>query len=113
MATNSFGRMFTVTTWGESHGPALGATVDGCPPNIELSAADLQQWLDRRKPGQNKYTTQRREPDEVKILSGMFEGKTTGHPLQLPIGRNTASATIAAAGGLLHAKLRRGLRRAV
>ncbi len=85
MATNSFGRMFTVTTWGESHGPALGATVDGCPPNVALSAEDLQQWLDKRKPGQNKYTTQRQEPDQVKILSGMFEGKTTGHPIQLMI----------------------------
>ena len=85
MATNSFGRMFTVTTWGESHGPALGATIDGCPPNIELNANDLQHWLNKRKPGQNKYTTQRREPDEVKILSGMFEGKTTGHPIQLII----------------------------
>jgi chorismate synthase len=85
MATNSFGRMFTVTTWGESHGPALGATVDGCPPNVELSARDLQHWLDKRKPGQNKYTTQRQEPDQVQILSGMFEGKTTGHPIQLMI----------------------------
>ena len=85
MATNSFGRMFTVTTWGESHGPALGATVDGCPPNVALTAEDLQQWLDKRKPGQNKYTTQRQEPDQVKILSGMFEGKTTGHPIQLMI----------------------------
>ena len=85
MATNSFGRMFTVTTWGESHGPALGATIDGCPPNIELNTNDLQHWLNKRKPGQNKYTTQRREPDEVKILSGMFEGKTTGHPIQLII----------------------------
>jgi len=85
MATNSFGRLFTVTTWGESHGPALGATIDGCPPNVELNASDLQYWLDRRKPGQNKYTTQRREADEVKILSGMFEGNTTGHPIQLMI----------------------------
>ena len=85
MATNSFGRMFTVTTWGESHGPALGATIDGCPPNIRLDTSDLQYWLDKRKPGQNKYTTQRREADEVKILSGMFEGSTTGHPIQLII----------------------------
>jgi chorismate synthase len=80
--------MFTVTTWGESHGPALGATVDGCPPNIPLEPAMLQQWLDKRKPGQNKYTTQRREADEVEILSGVFEGKTTGTPIQLMI-RNT------------------------
>jgi chorismate synthase len=80
--------MFTVTTWGESHGPGLGATVDGCPPNIPLEPAMLQHWLDKRKPGQNKYTTQRREADEVEILSGVFEGKTTGTPIQLMI-RNT------------------------
>ncbi len=88
MSTNSFGRMFTVTTWGESHGPALGATVDGCPPNVPLEAEMLQQWLDKRKPGQNKYTTQRQEADQVEILSGVFEGKTTGMPIQLMI-RNT------------------------
>jgi len=88
MSTNSFGRMFTVSTWGESHGPALGATVDGCPPNVSLTADMLQHWLDRRKPGQNKFTTQRQEADEVEILSGVFEGKTTGHPIQLLI-RNT------------------------
>ncbi|PIB23175.1 chorismate synthase [Amylibacter kogurei] len=88
MSTNSFGRLFTVTTWGESHGPALGATVDGCPPNIPLDASMLQKWLDKRKPGQNKYTTQRQEADEVEILSGVFEGKTTGTPIQLMI-RNT------------------------
>jgi len=88
MSTNSFGRMFTVTTWGESHGPALGATVDGCPPNVPLEASMLQHWLDKRKPGQNKFTTQRQEPDQVEILSGVFEGKTTGTPIQLMI-RNT------------------------
>lgn len=88
MSTNSFGRMFTVTTWGESHGPALGATVDGCPPNVPVSESDLQVWLDRRKPGQNKFTTQRQELDQVEILSGVFEGKTTGHPVQLMI-KNT------------------------
>ncbi len=88
MSFNTFGRVFRVTTWGESHGPALGATVDGCPPGVALEAAQLQHWLDRRKPGQNKFTTQRREADEVEILSGMFEGRTTGHPLQLMI-RNT------------------------
>ncbi len=88
MSTNTFGRMFTVTTWGESHGPALGATVDGCPPNVPLEAEMLQHWLDRRKPGQNKFTTQRQEPDQVEILSGVFEGKTTGMPIQLMI-RNT------------------------
>ena len=85
---NSFGHLFRVTTWGESHGPALGATVDGCPPNIPLNAEMLQVWLDKRKPGQNKYTTQRQEADQVEILSGVFEGKTTGTPIQLMI-RNT------------------------
>lgn len=85
MSINSFGHLFRVTTWGESHGPALGATVDGCPPGVPLDAADLQVWLDRRKPGQNKFTTQRREPDAVKILSGVFEGQTTGTPIQLMI----------------------------
>lgn len=88
MSFNSFGHLFRVTTWGESHGPALGATVDGCPPNIPLDAAMLQVWLDKRKPGQNKYTTQRQEADQVEILSGVFEGKTTGTPIQLMI-RNT------------------------
>ncbi len=85
MSMNSFGHLFRVTTWGESHGPALGATVDGCPPNVPVDAAMLQHWLDKRKPGQNKYTTQRQEPDAVEILSGVFEGKTTGTPVQLMI----------------------------
>ena len=85
MSMNSFGHLFRVTTWGESHGPALGATVDGCPPNVPVDAAMLQHWLDMRKPGQNKYTTQRQEPDQVEILSGVFEGKTTGTPVQLMI----------------------------
>ncbi len=88
MSTNSFGRLFSVTTWGESHGTALGATVDGCPPNVPLEPAMLQHWLDRRKPGQNKFTTQRQEPDQVEILSGVFEGRSTGMPIQLMI-RNT------------------------
>jgi len=88
MSFNTFGRLFRVTTWGESHGPALGATVDGCPPGIALEAAAIQHWLDQRKPGQNRFTTQRREPDEVEILSGVYEGKTTGTPIQLMI-RNT------------------------
>ena len=88
MSFNSYGHLFRVTTWGESHGPALGATVDGCPPGVRLEAADLQRWLDRRKPGQSKFTTQRREADEVEILSGTFEGQTTGTPIQLMI-RNT------------------------
>ncbi|MEM8655297.1 MAG: chorismate synthase [Pseudomonadota bacterium] len=85
MSINSFGHLFRVTTWGESHGPALGATVDGCPPGVALDEAMLQHWLDKRKPGQNKYTTQRREPDAVKILSGVFDGQTTGTPVQLMI----------------------------
>ena len=85
MSLNTFGHIFRVTTWGESHGPALGATVDGVPPGVAISEADLQHWLDRRKPGQNKYTTQRREPDTVRILSGVFEGQTTGTPVQLMI----------------------------
>ncbi|MEM7670596.1 MAG: chorismate synthase, partial [Pseudomonadota bacterium] len=85
MSFNTFGHLFRVTTWGESHGPALGATVDGCPPGLAIDEAMLQHWLDRRKPGQNKYTTQRREPDTVEILSGTFEGRTTGHPVQVMI----------------------------
>ena len=88
MSLNTYGHLFRVTTWGESHGPALGATVDGCPPGVPLNEADLQVWLDRRKPGQNKFTTQRQEADAVEILSGVFEGLTTGTPIQLMI-RNT------------------------
>lgn len=85
MAGNSFGQLFQVTTFGESHGLALGAVVDGCPPGLEISEADLQGDLDRRKPGTSRYTTPRREPDEVKILSGVFEGKTTGTSIGLLI----------------------------
>ena len=85
MSGNTFGSLFTVTTFGESHGPALGCIVDGCPPGLVLSEADLQRELDRRKPGQSKFTTQRREPDEVRILSGVFEGQTTGTPIGLLI----------------------------
>jgi len=85
MSINSFGHLYRVTTWGESHGPAIGATVDGCPPNVPVTEDMLQHWLDMRKPGQNKYTTQRREADQVRILSGVFEGKTTGTPVQLMI----------------------------
>ena len=88
MSMNSFGHLFRVTTWGESHGPALGATVDGCPPGVAIDAAMIQHWLDKRKPGQNKFTTQRREPDEVEILSGIFDGVSTGTPIQLMI-KNT------------------------
>src|SRR5690606_32756098 len=85
MSLNTFGHIFRVTTWGESHGPALGATVDGCPPGIPLDEAAIQPWLDRRRPGQNRFTTQRREPDLVRILSGTYEGRTTGTPIQLMI----------------------------
>ncbi|MDE0789520.1 MAG: chorismate synthase [Woeseiaceae bacterium] len=83
MSGNSFGRIFTVTTFGESHGRALGCVVDGCPPGMELSEADIQIDLDRRRPGRNRHTTQRNEPDQVRILSGVFEGKTTGTPIGL------------------------------
>ncbi len=88
MSGNSIGKLFTVTSFGESHGPAIGCIVDGCPPGLELSASDLQVDLDRRKPGTSRHTTQRREDDEVEILSGVFEGKTTGTPIGLLI-RNT------------------------
>jgi chorismate synthase len=85
MSFNTFGRVFRFTTWGESHGPALGALVDGCPPSLSLSEDDIQPWLDRRRPGQSRFTTQRREPDAVRILSGTFEGRTTGTPISLII----------------------------
>jgi chorismate synthase len=85
MSGNSFGKLFTVTTFGESHGAALGCIIDGCPPGLELSEADMQADLDRRKPGTSRHTTQRREADEVRILSGVFEGKTTGTPIGLII----------------------------
>ena len=85
MSGNTFGKIFTVTTFGESHGPAIGGVVDGCPPGLELSTNDLQVDLDRRKPGTSRHTTQRREADAVKILSGVFEGKTTGCPIGLLI----------------------------
>ena len=85
MSGNSIGKLFTVTSFGESHGPALGCIVDGCPPGMELCEADMQRDLDRRKPGQSRYTTQRREDDKVRILSGVFEGRTTGTPIGLII----------------------------
>ena len=85
MSGNSYGKLFSVSTFGESHGLALGCIVDGCPPGLELSEADIQGDLDRRKPGQSRYTTQRREADQVKILSGVFEGQTTGTPIGLLI----------------------------
>ncbi|MFZ5789249.1 MAG: chorismate synthase [Pseudomonadota bacterium] len=85
MSFNSFGQLFRFTTWGESHGPAVGCVVDGCPPRIPLAEPDIQTWLDRRRPGQSRFTTQRREPDAVRILSGVFEGLTTGTPISLLI----------------------------
>ena len=88
MSMNTFGHLFRFTTWGESHGPALGATIDGCPPNVPIDAGMIQQWLNKRRPGLNKNTTQRQEADAVEILSGVFDGVTTGTPIQLMI-RNT------------------------
>ena len=85
MSLNSFGRLFRFTTWGESHGPALGAVVDGCPPGLLLDEAAIQPWLDKRRPGTSRFTTQRQEPDTVRILSGTFEGRTTGTPISLMI----------------------------
>ena len=85
MSWNSFGRMLRVTTWGESHGPAIGAVVDGCPPGLTVSEENIQPWLDKRRPGASRHTTQRRESDRVRILSGTFEGRTTGTPISLAI----------------------------
>jgi len=79
--SNSFGKLFKITTFGESHGPAIGGVIDGCPPGIELDLEAIQNELNRRKPGQSKFTTQRKEPDKAIILSGVFEGKTTGTPI--------------------------------
>jgi chorismate synthase len=85
MSFNTFGRVFRVTTWGESHGPAIGAVADGCPPGIALGEADIQPWLDKRRPGQSPNTSPRQEPDRVRILSGTYEGRTTGTPISLVI----------------------------
>ena len=85
MSHNSFGHLFRLTTWGESHGPAIGGVVDGCPPRIALTEADIQPWLDKRRPGSSKFVTQRQEADQVRILSGVFEGMTTGTPIALHI----------------------------
>jgi chorismate synthase len=85
MSYNTFGLLFRVTTWGESHGPAIGCVIDGCPPGLALSETDIQPFLDKRRPGQSKFTTQRQEPDQVRILSGVFEGLTTGTPIALEI----------------------------
>jgi chorismate synthase len=92
MSGNSFGVLFRVTTWGESHGPAIGCVVDGAPPRLALAAADIQHWLDRRRPGQSRFTTQRRESDTVTILSGVFDGLTTGTPIALLIHNEDARA---------------------
>jgi chorismate synthase len=85
MPGNSFGHAFRYTTWGESHGPAIGCAIDGVPPGIDLTESDIQVWLDKRRPGQSRFTTQRKEPDKVQIVSGIFEGRTTGTPLALVI----------------------------
>ena len=85
MASNSFGDIFRVSTWGESHGPAIGCVIDGVPPRLPLSEADIQTYLDQRRPGQSRFVTQRQETDQVRILSGVFEGQTTGTPLSLVI----------------------------
>ncbi len=85
MSHNSFGHLLRFTTWGESHGPAIGAVVDGCPPELVLSQTDIQPWLDKRRPGTSRFTTQRQEPDQVRILSGVHEGRTTGTPISLMI----------------------------
>ena len=90
MSASTYGSLFTFTTWGESHGPAIGCVIDRVPPQIELSESDIQQFLDRRKPGQNRFTTQRQEEDKVKILSGVFEGHTTGTPVSLLIENTDA-----------------------
>ena len=88
MSSNSIGKLFSFSTWGESHGKAIGCVIDGVPSNIELSEQDIQPYLNKRKPGQSKYTTQRKEDDKIEILSGIFEGKTTGHPISLIIYNN-------------------------
>src|SRR5215470_7325932 len=90
MSFNTFGHLFRVTTFGESHGAAIGCVVDGCPSRIALTEADIQPYLDKRRPGQSRFTTQRREPDQVKILSGVFEGQTTGTPISLLIENEDA-----------------------
>ena len=90
MSDNTFGTLFRVTSWGESHGPAIGCVVDGTPPGLPLAEKDIQVWLDKRKPGTSRFVTQRREPDQVQILSGVFEGKTTGTPISLLIENEDA-----------------------
>ena len=92
MSFNTFGKLFRFTTWGESHGPAIGCVVDGCPPNISLSEKDIQNDMDRRRPGKSKFTSQRKESDRVKILSGIFQGKTTGTPISMIIYNEDAKS---------------------
>ena len=94
MGANTFGRLFSVTTFGESHGPAIGCVVDGCPPGLELTESDIQRDLDRRRPGTSRHVTQRQETDTVEILSGVFEGKTTGTPIGLLIRKDGPVLTI-------------------
>src|SRR5713226_5925307 len=93
MSANSFGQLFRFTSWGESHGPAIGCVVDGTPPRLPLAEIDIQRWLDRRRPGQSRFTTQRRESDRVQILSGVFEGLTTGTPISLLIENEDQRST--------------------
>jgi chorismate synthase len=90
MSGNSFGHLFRFTTFGESHGPAIGCVVDGVPPGLDIAEADIQTWLDKRRPGQSRHTTQRKEADAVQILSGVFEGKSTGTPIALMIENTDA-----------------------
>ena len=90
MSFNTFGRLFRFTSWGESHGTAIGCVIDGCPPRIPLAEADIQIWMDQRKPGQSRYTSQRKEPDQIQILSGVFEGQTTGTPISLMVRNEDA-----------------------
>ena len=90
MSFNTFGKLFRFTTWGESHGPAIGCVIDGCPPRIKLGEKDVQVEMDRRRPGKSKFTSQRKESDKVKIMSGVFEGKTTGTPISIIINNEDA-----------------------
>ena len=98
MSHNSFGHLFRLTTWGESHGPAIGCVIDGCPPRIPLSEADIQPWLDRRRPGQSRFTSQRQEPDQVAILSGVFEGR---RPARRSRSKSATSTSVLATTGKL------------
>jgi len=93
MMGNTFGKAFSITTWGESHGPAIGVVIDGCPPGLELTEADIQLELDRRRPGQSEITTPRQEEDRVEILSGVFEGKTTGTPIAMQVKNKDADSS--------------------